>query len=236
MGLFGIFGRKKSGTHVTRTIIRWRGKMHALDEKGFDVEGSTFMEEIPFSNRSNSNMLTESNIGNAPILKAQKPNPIKITGVEVAAPFKLAGAEPAMPVVIQADQSVVLKLSISPPEHAYNGALSITLNSEVPESTHVELSKFTLKNKRRSVDIENSARIMSIEKGQMFSQAVQLYKIVGYRTKVKSLSVEPPFKLVSTDPKPPFEIDNPNSYIVTFYIQPPEVSYAGTLVIDVETE
>ena len=235
MRLFNIFKKKKSATHITRTIIRWRGKMHAIDENGYDVNGTTFVKEIPFSNRSSANMLTESNVGNAPILKAQKPNPIKITGVEVAAPFKLTGIEPNVPIEVQSDQSVVLRLNIEAPEHSYNGALNITLNSEVPESTHVELSKFTLRNKGRSVDIENSARIISIEKGQIFAQAIQLYKIVGYRTKVKGLSVEPPFKLVSTDPKPPFEIDNPNSYIVTFYIQPPDVNYAGSLEINVDT-
>ncbi len=227
--------RKRSGTHVARTIIKWRGKMHALDEEGFEVRGSSFVKEIPFSNRASTNMLTESNVGNAPVFKAQKPKPVKITGIEVAPPFKLTHVEPQMPLEVQGDESVVLKLSIDVPEHSFNGALNVTINSEILESIHVELSKFTLKSNGRSVDIENSARIMSIEKGQMFSQAVQLYKIVGYHTKVKGLSVEPPFKLVSTGPKPPFEIDNPNSYIVTFYIQPPDTNYAGSLEINVET-
>jgi hypothetical protein len=44
--------------------------------------------------------------------------------------------------------------------------------------------------------------------------------------------VNGPFTLVSSEPKVPFRIDNPNSYIVDFYIQAPETGYAGALEIN----
>ena len=221
------FNKKKRVT-ITKINIMWKGAVHSME--GMGIKNDSFEIEIPFHNKRPENMLTKMSHGES-ILKTQQIELAVITKIEASAPFKLLSLDPPAPVEVKPDQKVVLKLKLSVPDHSYNGPVNIIMSSDSKELTHIEITKIVLKRGSKSVEIENSAKIIDVPKGQIFTQSVQLYKIINYRDKVNDIEVNAPFELVSQDPNPPFEIDNANSYIEALYILAPEFGYAGPLEI-----
>jgi hypothetical protein len=220
--ILSMFGKKKE-VRITTINIKWHGKIHTLEGSKTAAE---FLDiDIPFTNKPNENIL---------MFQAQKKKPELILSVEVASPFKLASISPNVPVEVKQDERVVFKLKIGMPDYSYSGPLNIEMKTEDPEMVHIELTKTILKRGDRSVEVENSSSIMAVQKNGIFQQNIQLYKILTYKNEVKNVSVSEPFKLVSTDPKLPFTVSDENSYIVAFYIQANDRSYAGPLTIDLE--
>ena len=95
----------------------------------------------------------------------------------------------------------------------------------------MELTKTVLNVKGRKIPIETSSRILNLQKGQIFSEKIQLYKAFSYGDSVSNIEIEKPFAFVSSDPKLPLKIDDTNSYILNLYIQGPDAPYAGALEI-----
>ncbi len=223
MGMFD-FLNKKSATTITVINIKLQGFMHSM--KGMQTSEDPFTIEIPFTNKTHTDMLTDS-----AQFKAQKTGPIRIKGIEVAEPFKLVAIEPKPPMDINADQKIMFRMSVRAPGHNYTGPMSISFLSDEIEMVHIEISKTMLEAKGKKTEIETSSRILNIPKGQIFAEKIQLYKAFSYGDSINKIEIEKPFSFVSSDPKLPLKIDDPNSYILNIYIQAPTSAYAGTLDI-----
>ncbi len=223
MGIFDFLKDKPVAT-ITGINLKLQGYTHTM--KGMDVKARTFSIEVPFTNKSHADMLTQANV-----MKAQKAEPIKIKSIEVGEPFKLVSIEPAAPLEIAPDMSVTFKMSIESPEHSYTGPMSISFLSDTVELVHVEISRTVLSAKGKKIPIPVSSRILNIPKGQIFTEKIQLYKAFSYGDTVSSITIEPPFSFVGSDPKLPLKIDDINSYIIELQIQAPQNPYAGELEI-----
>lgn len=219
---------KKGKPKVTITTInvKLHGYMHNL--KGMEVKDSTFVLDIPFRNKTHTDMLTE-----ATSFKSQKAEPIKINGIEVAEPFRLVSSEPQTPLEIKADQKIDFKMTIQAPGHNYTGPMSVNFMSDSVELIHIEISKTVLNAKDKKISIETSSRILNLPKGQIFTEKIQLYKGFSFGDPVSRIEVSYPFTFVSSDPKLPLKIDDPNSYIINIFIQAPSAPYAGVLEVKV---
>ncbi|MGI0100264.1 MAG: hypothetical protein ACREBH_00865 [Candidatus Micrarchaeaceae archaeon] len=226
MNLRALNFLKGKGNNVTVTSInvKLHGYMHSL--KGMDAKEKEFTVEIPFKNKTHTDMLTD-----AASFKSQKAEPINIKGIEVSGPFKLLGVEPKLPYEVKADEKMTLKLTVESQVSNYTGPMNISLASDEVEMVHIEISKTVLDAKGRKVEIETSSRILNVPKGQIFSEKIQLYKAFSYGDAVSSIELSTPFKFVSSDPKLPLKVDDPNSYILNIYIQAPPDPYAGKLEI-----
>ena len=86
----GFLKGNKSTVTISTINIKLHGFQHNIG--GMVVKDKTFTLEIPFKNKTHTDMLTE-----ATSFKAEKAEPIKIKGVEIAAPFKLVSMEPICP-------------------------------------------------------------------------------------------------------------------------------------------
>ncbi|MGC8538026.1 MAG: hypothetical protein ACP5MZ_03545 [Candidatus Micrarchaeia archaeon] len=225
LGLSGIFKKKeakKVAVRVTNINIRWMGAVHTL--LGLESESRDFEVDIPFHNRSEAAEKMRDVLGSTIIEEK-----LRIDGITVDPPFKLLGVDPAPPKELANGESVVFKLSVEAPEQSYSGPMQVRFTDAPKERVRVEINKVTLIREGRKVNIENSELVMELEKNQIFKNSIQMYKILSLGDEVKSVEVNKPFNFVSSDPKLPFKVDNENSYIVVFYIQAPEISYAGPL-------
>lgn len=221
---FNLFTKKPKVT-ISNINVKWQGSMHQLD--GMDIKERVFEFTMPFKNKTHADLLTE-----AAGFKAEKAKPMVIKGIDIAAPFKLLSVEPAMPATVNPDEKIDIKMKIEAPDYAFTGAMNVSLLSDTVEVIHVEIQAVILNYKGKNIEVETSSRILPVQKGQIFPEKVQMYKAMSFGDRLTSVAVEPPFKLVSTDPKLPFAIDDPNSYIATFYIQAPETSFAGKLIMN----
>lgn len=221
-----LFKGSKSSLTITGINLKLQGQMHSL--KGMVVNGNTFDVDIPFHNKSHTDMLT-----GAASFKTEKAKPFGIKGIEVADPFKLVTVTPKPPLEVLGDQKVDFKLTIEGPAHNYTGPLTINFVSDVIETIHVEITKTILSVNGKKTTIETSSRILNLQKGHIFSEKVQLYKALSYGNTVSKIEIEKPFTFVSSDPKLPIQLDNTNGYILNLYIQAPESPYAGVLEIKI---
>ncbi len=227
ISLSGIFGGKKQKVTITTINLKLHNYVHSMG--GRVVTEKTFTLDIPFTNKSHTDMLTQ-----AAAFRTEKAKPIIINSMSVAEPFKLVSVTPKAPVEIKADEKVDFKLEIAVPEHNYTGPMSVNFVSDATPTIHIEISKTILVRNGKKTEIETSSRILNLPKGQIFGEKVQLYKAMSYGDSAKSISIAAPFKFVSSDPKLPLKIDDTNSYIVELYIQAPDAPYAGTLEITVD--
>ncbi len=200
--------------------------MHSLD--GMEVKSRNFSFELPFKNKTHTDLLTE-----ATEFKAQKAEQMEIKSIEVSSPFSLTAVEPKLPIKIKADESVVFKLSIEAPEHSYTGPMNIILGSDTVDMVHIEISKTVIEAKGIKTSIETSSRIINIPKGQIFTDKIQLYKAFSYGDSISRIELGSPFAFAGSEPKLPLKINDPNSYILNLYIQAPSTDYAGTLDIKI---
>lgn len=221
--LFGSAGRAGGfSTSITNVNIIWGGGFHTLD--GLKPESNTFEFTVPFDNSTVVRNLPTNTFKFAD-------TSVTITGVTVDPPFQLVGVTPTVPVSIKGNEKVSFKLTIKAPQQNYSGPMTIRLAKDEGDMVKVEINKVTLVAKGRRTDIENSSVMMKVRKNHIFKNSIQLYKALSFQDEVRKVSVNSPFTLVSSEPKVPFRIDNINSYIVDFYIQAPEISYAGALEI-----
>lgn len=226
--MFGLFGKpKRAKTTISAINIRLQGATHQL--KGIESSESVIPLTIPFKNKVHSDMLTD-----AGVFKAQEGKPITIREVKVSDPFSLVGAvEPATPIEIKSGQTVEFKLMLNAPKHNYTGPLTVSLESEAEEVVHIEIAKTVLEWKGKRVEIQSSARMLNVQKNGIIVENVQMYKALSFGDTVTGVEMEFPFKLASTDPKLPVKMDGQNGFIMGFFIQAPDHSYSGDLVIKV---
>jgi hypothetical protein len=226
LNLSSILEKNRQKVTITTINLKLHNYVHSMG--GLEVREKRFSIDIPFTNKSHSDMLIE-----AASFKAEEAKPIRINSIEVAEPFRLLSVTPAAPVEIKADEKVNFKLEIEAPSHNYTGPMSVSFVSDATPTIHVEISKTILVRNGRRTEIETSSRILNVAKGQIFGEKVQLYKAMSYGDSAKSIEIAPPFRFVSSDPKLPLKIDDTNSYIVELYIQAPDAPYAGPLEITV---
>ncbi len=226
LSLSGLLGGNRKKVTITAINLKLHNYVHSMG--GLVVKEKRFSIDVPFTNKSHSDMLTE-----AAAFKAEKAKPVRINSIEVAEPFKLVSVVPAAPLEIKADEKVDFKLEIEAPEHSYTGPMSVSFASDATPTIHIEISKTMLIRDGKRTEIETSSRILNLTKGQIFGEKVQLYKAMSYGDTAKRIEVAPPFRFVSSDPKLPLRIDDTNSYIVELYIQAPEAPYAGPLEITI---
>ncbi len=223
--MFGLFGGKRKTT-ITGINIRLQGAVHQL--KGLESAESIIEIKIPFKNKVHSDMLTD-----AGVFKAQEGKPISIKEVKVSDPFSIVQVEPKAPIEIKSGQSVEFTIRLNAPKHNYTGPLTVSLEAATEEVVHIEIAKTILEWKGKRTEIESSARMLNVQKNGIIVENVQLYKAMSSGDTVTSVDVEFPFKIASTEPKLPVKLDAPNGYIMGFYIQAPDHSYSGDLVIKV---
>lgn len=218
----GLLGKLRGNQVVISAInVNWKGGVHRLD--GVTSKKQTVEIEIPFANKKGEGVL---------MFKTQEKKPEIITAISVQQPFRLLDVSPKPPVEVKEGERVSFKLRIGLPDYGYNGPLNLTLGAAAQEMVMLELPKVVLKRGERSVEVENPRSIISVLKNGVFQHSVQLYKALSYNDRVGSIKVGAPFSLVSSEPKTPFSIDDPNSYIVSLWIQAPDHNYAGPLVIE----
>lgn len=226
MGILDFVKGGKPAVTITTINIKLHGLMHSM--QGMQVKSNIFTLDIPFRNKTHTDMLTE-----ATSFKAEKAEPIKINGIEVAEPFKLVSVEPKPPLEIKADEKVTFKLNIEAPQHSYTGPMAVNFQSESKEMVHLEITKTVLEAKGSKIPIETSSRILNVPKGQIFTEKIQLYKAFSYGDRISNVEIAFPFKFVSSEPKLPLKIDDTNTYILNLYIQAPSTSYAGVLDVKI---
>lgn len=226
MRLPSIFNKGRV-TRITAINVKLQGFTHAL--KGMESKGETIDIDIPFKNKVHVDMLTE-----AGVFKAEKGKPMRIDKITVAEPFQLVETVPKAPVEVPSGGQANFRITVKPPGHSYTGPLSISFASEPVEMVHIEITRTVMDHKGKRTEIAASSKMLNIEKGKIFTEKVQLYKVMGFNESANSMSVSFPFKLVSTDPKLPTTIDSPNSYIIALYIQAPQQNYSGELVVTIE--
>lgn len=220
-----LFGRKNAEIEINAVNLRWKGKMHSLP--GLSPESRRFKITVPFTNKTEG----ESAI---PGLKMQKEKEETIMTIEVSQPFKLERVAPQLPITIQKGEKVGIEIEMLGPDFAYSGPLTITLGSKAVENIKIEITKQLVRYSGVDTEIPNTAEVLALEKGMIFKKDIQLLKAVSFGTEVKSMGVNDPFRLVSTDPKTPFRITDGNSWIVALYIQAPDFSYAGPFELSIE--
>ncbi|MGD0728958.1 MAG: hypothetical protein ABR981_02685 [Candidatus Micrarchaeaceae archaeon] len=225
LGILDIFKGGKSQTlTITSINLKLHGQMHTME--GLVSKEKSFEVDIPFKNKTHTDLLTE-----ATSFKSEKAKPITIKSIEASEPFKIVSITPQPPLEVKADERIDFKIKLEGPEHNYTGPLTISFGSNNVETIHVEITKTILNVNGVKTAIETSSRILNLQKGQIFNEKIQLYKALSYGDSVKSIEIEKPFAFVSSDPKLPVKIDDSNSYLLNIYIQGPEAPYAGAMEI-----
>lgn len=208
-------------TDITNINLKWHGEAHKAP--GLKTDKRIFDITIPFHNRQDStDMLMH-------LLKSSVLEEIEIKEIDVAAPFKLVSVEPVPPSRIPYGEKIDFKLAIEAPSYNYKGPLEVSFVENEPEKVRIEINKVVLVKGSTKASVPNSEMIMEMRKSQVFKIDVQLYKILSYNDKVSQISASVPFNFVSSMPQPPFIIDNRNSYVVSIFIQAPEINYGGPL-------
>ncbi|MGC8651975.1 MAG: hypothetical protein ACP5UH_01855 [Candidatus Micrarchaeia archaeon] len=226
LGITGIFNRDKAArTEVTTLNLKWHGETHHAP--GLKTSSNIFDVVIPFHNRQEGTDTLQQ------ILKSTVLEDISVQEISVGAPFRLVGIEPRPPITIKYGNKVDFKLAIEAPPYSFKGPLEISFIENEPDKVRVEINRIVLVHESRNVPIPSTEMAMNIRKSQAFRVSVQLYKILSYGDKVHSISVNAPFKFISSMPEPPFTIDNKNSFMVTIFVQAPEIGYGGPLEIEI---
>lgn len=223
-----MFGFLKGGkrTTITGINVKLQGYTHQLP--GLESTKEKIEIEIPFKNKTHADIMTE-----AKVLKVEKAKPLVLQEIKVSEPFKVSSIEPNTPLEVKPDESIKIKITLDAPAHNYSGPLNVNLVTPGEEVIHIELARTILVWKGQKKEIESSARMFNAQKGGIFAENVQLYKIMKHGDVAKSIEVSFPFKFVSTDPKLPVTISDANSHILGIYLQAPQHSYSGDLEIKI---
>lgn len=219
-----LFSRRKGSgpsTHITNVNVVWGGGFHTLE--GLSPGSEVFEYTLPFNNSTAVRNLPTNTFRFAD-------TSVTITGMTVDPPFEFVDVFPKMPLSVKGNERLLFRIRIRVPQN-YSGPMTIRFVQDDGDLIKVEINKVTLIAKGRKVDIESSSIIMKVRKGHIFKNSVQLYKALSYGDRVSSVSVNSPFALVSSEPKVPFTVTDPGSFIADFYIQAPQMGYAGPLEI-----
>ncbi len=223
MSIFGKLFKKAGTSKITNFNVYWKGRMHALP--GMELRERRFSYELPFSNTSTEDALT--------FLKSQKREPEVIEKLEVSGPFTLVSVEPKPPVSIGQGQKVTFRLLIDAPDYGYSGPATIKLGAHVVEQVRVEIPAVVVKANGKSVNVLEHGEIKVLQKGSEFEESVQMYRALGYGSRVSKVAVNKPFEFLRSEPALPFTIDDKSSFVVAFFFRAPEFDYAGPLEITV---
>ncbi len=219
-----ILGKKQaagagSKVSITAVNLKFMGNTHSLG--GLSVPSEVFDYTIPFQNKMGNGILPDN-------LKGPS---MKISKITVSEPFQLMDVTPKLPVEVPYMTKTSFTLKIKAPAVTYDGPISINFGNETTENIAVSVKKITLQRGPRSVDLENSEMISTMQKSQVFKKEIQLYKIISLNDTVKSIEVSKPFELVSVTPALPIKADKKDSYIISLFIKAPSFSYAGNMEI-----
>lgn len=220
-----LFNKKPTGIilDITSTNIMWNNSFHTLP--GQRTTSNPFTVKIPFTNSNKVNELVKN------IFKSGEGELIRVNEIVVYKPFELISTTPLVPIDVKPNQRIEFEVTIRGPLQNYSGPLSIKIVPENKELVKIELNKTRLIYKGKISDVDKSELILTLGKGQIFKNTVQMYKGMSYGDSVSNISINKPFELVSTEPNIPFAINDKNSYLVTFYIKAPDTNYAGPLEI-----
>lgn len=228
---FNIFKEKGKGQlSITSLNLRWHGQMHAME--GLVPKERRFTVTIPFQNKTAQDKLPFEALKQR--FKAEEQPPIVISGIQLSDPFKLVSVEPKLPRSVASGERVEFVVTVDGPDYGYNGPLTVMLNSEEASMIKVQINKVMLRTASKSVEIENSGVILNMPKGGIFKNSVQLYKALSYGDVVTRVTIGKPFDFVESEPHLPFTVNDPSSYLVTFYVRAPDLDYAGPMEIKLE--
>ena len=223
--------KKPDRVTISSINIRWRGQMHAMD--GFSPKERRFTIAIPFQNKTQDSAL-EQYAALKEKFKTQEVPPVVINSIQLSDPFRFVSVSPPPPITVKSGEKIEITINVDAPDYAYSGPLTVTIGSPETSMIKVQLNKVILSAKLKKAEIENSGVILNIPPNGIFKNSIQMYKAMGYGDSASKVTVSEPFEFIDSDPKLPFKIDNPNSYIVTFFIKAPAVDYAGPMEIKVE--
>ncbi|MCL4389382.1 MAG: hypothetical protein M1528_01650 [Candidatus Marsarchaeota archaeon] len=227
-----LFKKKRDASVVVTSInLRWKGQMHALG--GMQINEKRFTIAIPFQNKTQQDALQQY-AALKEKFKAQEVPPILISSIQLSDPFKFVSVEPALPITVKSGEKVEMKVTGEAPAYGYSGPITVTLSSSEARMVKIQINKVILTTERKSVEIENSGVILNMPPNGIFKNSIQMYKALSYGDVVTNVIASPPFEFEGAEPKLPFTISEPSSYIVTFFIKAPDVDYAGPMEIKVE--
>ncbi len=210
-----------AGTNITSIGIRYLGDRHGLD--GMQVHEKVFELSIPFRNKTGSDLLDDS---------LKRPD-LKIENISVSKPFELVDVSPKVPIAVKYTEGVTLKLRIRAPDLPYSGPLEVSLGEKESGMVRVQIEKMIAVANGKKTVLEEAPSVLSVQKGQVLKRDVQLYKFMKYGDSVSKIDVSLPFVFSGSEPKPPFRIDEKNSYIISVFVLAPDYSYAGPLEIHI---
>ncbi len=214
-----LFGRKKFVSTITGISIKFLGETHTLP--GLEIKNRKFDVSIPFQNKMGSSMLPD-------MLKVP---PLTLEKIAVLPPFKLLGTEPSLPAKVDFMSKIIFKLKLEAPQSGYNGPLSVSFSNSSTDLITLSVNKVTVSSPSESVALDDSAFMLTVQKGQVFKKSMQLFKIYKFMDKVNLIEASKPFEIVNTVPQLPLTLDHKDSYIIDVYLKAPDFSYSGSLEI-----
>jgi hypothetical protein len=220
-GLLGKAKSAKSKVTISSVNLKFMGNSHSLG--GMEVNSGIFDYTIPFQNKMGSSLLPDN-------LKGPS---MRISSITVSAPFKLIEVNPKLPVDVPYMSKTSFTLKIQAPSVTYEGPISINFGNDSSENIAISVQKVILMHSGKSVDLENSEMVATMQKSQLFKKEIQLYKIISFNDHVNSIEVGKPFELVSVSPNLPITADKKDSYIISLYIKAPQFSYSGNMEIKI---
>ncbi len=218
-GLFGKGKESKPKISVTSVNLKFMGNSHSLS--GMQVGSEIFDYVIPFQNKMGNSLLPDN-------LKGPS---MRLSSIVVSPPFKLLEVTPKLPVDVPYMSKISFTLRIQAPKVTYDGPISINFGNESTDNIALNVQKVVLLRNGKTVDLENSEMVATMQKSQLFKKEIQLYKIISFKDTVNAIEVSKPFELVSVSPKLPITADKEDSYIISLFIKAPEFSYSGNIEI-----
>lgn len=220
--LGSVFGRRqvqRPKVYITTVNLKFMGGTHSLN--GMHVPSEVFDYPIPFSNKMGSDKLPNEIVGPK----------ITISKITVSEPFSLVEVNPSLPVDVQYMSKVDFMLKIRAPSVTYDGPMAINFGNDSTSNIAINISKVLLTRSGKSVDLENSELVATMQKSQVFRKDIQLYKIMSLNDSVNNIEISKPFELVSVTPNLPITADRKDSYIISLFIKAPQSSFSGDLEI-----
>ncbi|MCL4375256.1 hypothetical protein M1394_00445 [Candidatus Marsarchaeota archaeon] len=216
---FGRFFKKREERiNLTSINLKFMGETHGLP--GREVPRGDFELELPFQNKIGSDLLPDSIKG----------PPIKINKITVSKPFSLVSISPELPQEIPYMERKMFRLKLNA-DLRYSGPILIDFGNDPSDAISLGISKISLVCGSNRTDLEETSSILKVQKSQVLMKEIQLYRVLGYNEHVSSISVNKPFTLLSSDPKPPFNVDKKDSFRIKIFVKAPAFDYSGPLEI-----
>ncbi len=219
---FNIFGKKGQSIEISGINLYWKGSMHTLN--GVSAKQGEFEVVIPFRNKKDESLS---------FLKRKKKAAERLERITADKPFTILEISPTLPLEIEEGESKEIRIKLKGPDFGYSGILTLKMYGPEEERIHLEIPEVFLKRGERKVKVNEHGEVYNLLKNQVFEVSVQMYKLLTLHDMVNVVKLNAPFEFEGTEPKLPFELADPSSFLVTFMIKAPDFDYSGPLEIEV---